>query len=233
MLISNSGIEPICDEAEILAKIPGLDGARALELGCGKAEKTRIVAQQAASVVALEVDRVQLAKNREIPDLPNVAFDYGGAEAIPAEDANFDVVLMFKSLHHVPVELMNQAFAEIYRVLKPGGYAYISEPVYAGEFNEILKLFHDEKHVREAAFEAVQHAVSSGHFELVRQEFFKTPMHFGDFADFENKVLKVTHTDHRLAPDLLREVREKFDQHMTPDGASFHMPIRVDLLRRV
>ena len=56
--------------------------------------------------------------------------------------------------------------AEIHRVLKPDGLAYISEPVFAGEFNEIIRLFHDELAVREAAFAAVGRAVATGRFEL-------------------------------------------------------------------
>jgi len=59
-----------------------------LELGCGRAEKTRVVAKKAASVLALDVDEVQLAKNITVTDLPNVRFAHGGAERIPASDAN-------------------------------------------------------------------------------------------------------------------------------------------------
>ena len=77
-----------------------------------------------------------------------------------------------------PAELMDSVFSEIRRVLKPGGVAYISEPVYAGDFNEVLKLFHDEKAVREAAFAAEQRAVSAGGLVLVTQKFFLQPMQF-------------------------------------------------------
>ncbi len=231
MQIASKETGPVIDEQNIFGKLP-MEGSKILELGCGKAEKTRLVAKQAQSVLALEVDLIQLGKNRETNDLPNVVFDRGGAEAIPAMDGNFDIVMMFKSLHHVPVELMDRAFEEISRVLKPEGYAYISEPVYAGDFNEILRLFHDEKKVREAAFEAVKRAVSKGLFVLVRQEFFSTPMHFDDFEDFEQKVLKVTHTNHSLSPEFLQELREEFGKHMTPEGADFLMPVRVDLLRK-
>lgn len=231
MLISSKENCPVLDEREIFEKLP-LRGSRILELGCGKAEKTRILAEFAEQLLALEVDEIQLEKNRQIGDLPNVVFDRGGAEAIPAEDSGFDIVMMFKSLHHVPVEFMDRAFQEIGRVLKPGGYAYISEPVYAGDFNEILRLFHDEKTVRDAAFEAVKRAVRSGIFTLVRQEFFNTPMHFENFQDYERKILKVTHTNHSLSPGLLEEVRRKFEGHMTEGGADFFMPIRVDLLKK-
>ena len=231
MQISSPETTRVNDEEVIFGKLP-LKGSKILELGCGRAEKTRLVSMQAESVLALEVDMIQLEINRKISDLPNVAFERGGAESIPAMDESFDIVMMFKSLHHVPIQYMDKAFEEIHRVLKRGGYAYISEPVYAGDFNEILRLFHDEKAVREAAFGAVQKAVSNGLFRLVRQEFFETPMRFEHFGDFEQKVIGVTHTKHSLSPELLEEVRSRFEPHMTGDGAEFQMPIRVDLLER-
>jgi ubiquinone/menaquinone biosynthesis C-methylase UbiE len=223
---------PVANEVDILGEHLPLAGASVLELGFGKAEKTRFVAQQAASVLALEVDETQLARNKTRTDLPNVRFEYGGAENIPAADASFDIVLMFKSLHHVPLELMDSVFSEVKRVLKPGGMAYISEPIYAGDFNEILKLFHDEKAVREAAFSAETRAISSGQLSLVKQYFFRQPMHFDSFEQFEDQVLKVTHTDHRLTPETYAEVRSRFSKHITPNGVDFHMPIRIDLLQK-
>lgn len=232
MRIANPQAGLIANEADILCELLPLDGAIVLELGCGKADKTRIVAQKAASVLALEVDEIQLAQNRAIADLPNVSFEHGGAEKIPAADSSCDIVLMFKSLHHVPLELMGSAFSEIHRVLKPCGIAYISEPVYAGSFNEILRLFHDERAVREAAFAAEQRAVLSRRLALAAQRFFLQPMHFDSFGQFEEQIIKVTHTDHKLSPELFAEVRSKFNKYMTPDGADFHMPIRVDLFRK-
>lgn len=232
MKIADPDAHLVANEGEILHDMLHLHGAAVLELGCGKAEKTRIVAETASSVLALEVDETQLAKNLAITDLPNVRFAHGGAEQIPAADSNFDIVLMFKSLHHVPGELMDSVFREIRRVLKPGGVAYISEPVYAGDFNEILKLFHDERAVREAAFAAEQRAVSSGRLALVSQKFFLQPMHFANFGQFEEKVIKVTHTEHRLSAETLEKVRSKFNGYMTRDGATFRMPIRVDLFSK-
>jgi len=232
MRISDPQTNLLANEGDILGELLHLQGATVLELGCGKAEKTRIVAQKAASVLALEVDEIQLAKNLTITGLPNVRFAHGGAENVPAADSNFDIVMMFKSLHHVPAELMDSAFSEIRRVLKPGGIAYISEPVYAGDFNEILKLFHDENAVREAAFAAEQRAVSSGRLALVSQKFFLQAMHFVNLGQFEEQVLKVTHTEHKLSAETLKKVRAKFNGHMTRDGATFHMPIRVDIFRK-
>ena len=232
MEISSFETGLICDEREIYEQLLSLQNADVLELGCGKADKTMAIAGKVARILALEVDEIQHAENicREKPD--NVRFGRGGAEVIPADDESFDIVLMFKSLHHVPIEQMDAALEEIRRVLKKGGVAYISEPVFAGDFNEILRLFHDEQRVREAAFASVKRAVDTGRFALSSQTFFLSPMCFADFTEFENKILKVTHTQHRLSDALHEEVRKKFMDHMTPDGAAFHMPVRVDLLQK-
>ena len=232
MRISNPETRRVANEHEILDELLQLKDAKVLELGCGKAEKTRLVAREAASVLALEVDATQLAKNLALTDLPNVTFAHGGAEKIPADDSKYDIVLMFKSLHHVPVALMDDAFAEIRRVLKPYGVAYISEPVYTGDFNEILKLFHDEKAVRDAAFAAEQRALEAGGFVLVAQKFFLQPVLFESFAQFEEQVIKVTHTEHKLSDETFEQVRSKFNRHLTAKGVDFHTTIRVDLLKK-
>lgn len=234
MKISDSLPSLTCPESAIYEALLPLDAAHVLELGCGKADHTRAIAQggKVAAITALEVDEIQHAKNLQVTDLPRVTFLLGGAESIPLPDSNFDIVLMFKSLHHVPVDKMDQALSEIRRVLKPGGLTYISEPVYAGEFNEILRLFHDEKAVREAAFAAVERTVASGLFELAAEKFFATPSHFDNFEQFEDRILKVTHTQHQLSAKLYRQVKEKFMSHVAAQGADFYMPIRVDLLRK-
>lgn len=215
----------------MLDRLP-FDGARVLELGCGRAEKTRLLAETGRpnEIIALEVDQIQHAKNLQASDLPTVRFAQGGAEAIPADDASVDIVLMFKSLHHVPIALMDQALGEIARVLRPGGLAWISEPVYGGDLNEVFRLFHDEKAVREAAFAAVSRAVSTGCLRLQEQLFFNTRSFFESFEQFDSRMIRVTHSNHQLSPELYAAVRERFNSFMTPEGATFINPQRVDLL---
>ena len=234
MKIAVERIDVNCPEAEIYDRLLVLDGKHILELGCGSADITRNIASAGAGrkITALEVDEIAHGKNLQITDLPNVTFGLAGAQDIPLEDEAVDVVFMFKSLHHVPLELMDPAMREIRRVLKPGGLAYIYEPVFAGAFNEILRLFHDESMVREAAFNTVRKAVDEGLFELVEETFFNSPMKFESFADFENKILKVTHTHHNLSEEVYDLVKQRFKNHLGDDGAHFLMPIRVDLLQR-
>lgn len=234
MQISQTRIERNCPEHEIFNALLPLDGKCILELGCGKAEYTRAIAAGGHNrrIKATEVDQRQHEKNLLIDDLPNVTFMLAGAESIPEPDESFDIVMMFKSLHHVPGDLLDRAMQEIHRVLKPGGLAYISEPVYMGALNDIMRLFHDEKLVREKAFAALQHAVESNKFKLVDEIFFNSPVYFENFAEYDRKVLKVTHTEHRLSDATYTRVRDLFQQHMQPDGAHFLAPMRVDLLQK-
>lgn len=226
----------ICQENEIYESELSLDGKKVLELGCGKAYLSRAIATTGndRQLVAMEVDKIQHEKNLQIDDLPNVRFELAGAENIPQADNCFDVVFMFKSLHHVPMELMDSALDEIHRVLKPGGLAYISEPVFDGDFNQLIRLFHDEEHVRKAAFNAIKKAVDKGNFESQQQIFFSTPRHYENFEDFENRIIKVTHTDHQLSDELMTTVESRFAKFAHPDGsADFDTPIRVDLIKKI
>lgn len=79
---------------------------------------------------------------------------------------------------------------------------------------------------------AVSRAVAGGLLQLERQLFFSTRSHFDDFEQFDQRMIQVTHTDHRLSDELYEQVRQRFAAHLTPAGATFHPPQRVDLLKK-
>jgi len=222
------------EDLDIVAELLDLRGARVLELGCGAAWTTHKLMQRfaPAQIVATEVDRIQHEKNLGVTDLPGVSFRYGGAEAIDDPDESYDAVLMFKSLHHVPMAVMDQALREIHRVLRPGGHALFLEPVYAGAFNDLLCLFNDEGEVRTAAVAALNRALAQGRFTLQAEVFYETPGTYADWETFEDHFLKVTHTALNIDRDRYEQIRTAFLTHMTADGAHFRKPHRVDLLRR-
>jgi ubiquinone/menaquinone biosynthesis C-methylase UbiE len=223
----------VVDELKLLQSLVPLRDLEIIELGCGAAELARrLVADcPGCSVVALEVDERQHAKNAAQP-APSISFARGAAQEIPLEAARFDLALMLKSLHHVPPPQMDQALREVWRVLKPGGLLYVSEPVFAGDLNEVIRLFHDEQEVRRAATLAIQRGIESGGWEAVSETFFDMPVVFRDFAEFEQRIVNVTFADHRLGASTRDQVRQRFEPHMGNTGAHFLRPMRVNLLRK-
>ncbi|WP_341893522.1 methyltransferase domain-containing protein [Variovorax sp. YR752] len=223
----------IDDELEVLSSLVPLDAQRIIELGCGAAHLARslLARYPACTVTALEVDERQHAKNLAAPQ-ERLTFLAAGAQAIPAADASFDLALMLKSLHHVPQPLMARALGEAARVLRPGGHLYVSEPVYAGPFNELIRLFNDEGTVRAAAQSAVDEVLLDGAWEQLAQRRFDMPVQFRDFADFEQRMMRPTFADHAIDDQKLATVRRAFEPHCTNGGAHFLRPMHVRLLRR-
>jgi ubiquinone/menaquinone biosynthesis C-methylase UbiE len=111
-------------------------GARALEVGCGRGVGTELVLDVfgAARVDAfdLDPDMVARAQARLASRGSRVRIWVGDAEHIDAPDGTYDAVFDFAIVHHVPD--WRAALSEIARVLKPGGRFY-------GE--EVLRAFID------------------------------------------------------------------------------------------
>lgn len=221
------------DELSVLNRLVPLAAQDIIELGCGAARLARelLVRYPATRVTGLEVDAIQHARNLAAP-AERLRFIAAGAQAIPLPDAQFDLALMLKSLHHVPQSIMDQALAEVHRVLRPGGHLYVSEPVFAGALNEITRLFNDEQAVRAAAQAALDRALATGAWAQVAERRFDMPAHFADFAAFERRMLDVTFAERHLAGELRERVRARFEPHMGPGGAHFQRPMHVRLLRK-
>ena len=224
----------IDDELELLGGWVPLAGQHIVEAGCGAAALARRLLERCPGcrVTGLDVDLRQLGRNLASPQ-PGLRFVAAGAQAMPFAGASFDLALMLKSLHHVPRPLMGQALDELARVLRPGGHLYVSEPVYAGPFNEVMRLFNDEGVVRAAAQAALDEALRTSAWAQVAERHFEMPVRFRDFADFEQRMMRPTFADHRIDDDKLTAARAVFEPHVGPDGAWFSRPMHVRLLRRL
>jgi ubiquinone/menaquinone biosynthesis C-methylase UbiE len=110
--------------------------ATALEVGCGTGYFTLnlvqlgVIARATATDISpgmlsqLQANAVRLGLSVE-----TVA---GDAERLPFADASFDLVLGHAVLHHLPD--LDQAFAEFFRVLRPGGtLVFMGEPSRYGD----------------------------------------------------------------------------------------------------
>jgi SAM-dependent methyltransferase len=107
-------------------------GERVLDVGCGTGVVTRDVARRVGPtghVVGLDPSPVMIAAAVELAEQEGVAdqieLSVGGLQALPYDDAAFDVVLAITVLSHAAggknAVTGEQAVAELVRVVRPGG----------------------------------------------------------------------------------------------------------------
>jgi arsenite methyltransferase len=106
-------------------------GERVLDLGCGAGTDSLVAAQMVGAdghVTGIDMTAPMLAKARAAATetgVSNVEFVEGEAERLPFADASFDVVISNGVIDLVPDK--DAVFAELYRVLTPGGRMQIAD----------------------------------------------------------------------------------------------------------
>lgn len=106
------------------AAIPS--GAAVLDVGCGTGTlalmaKEEVGEQGKVFGIDAAPEMIEVARQKSLQQNGDVNFQQAVIEALPFEDATFDVVLSSLMFHHLPTDLKKKGLAEIYRVLKPNG----------------------------------------------------------------------------------------------------------------
>jgi ubiquinone/menaquinone biosynthesis C-methylase UbiE len=114
-------------------------GDEVLEVGPGFGATTRALARRLRRLDVLELDERYCERLRvQLGNRVNVT--RGDATAMPYPEGRFSAVLCFTMLHHIPSrELQDKAFAEVARVLAPGGVFLGTDSIGSGV---VFKLIH-------------------------------------------------------------------------------------------
>jgi ubiquinone/menaquinone biosynthesis C-methylase UbiE len=217
-------------DMEVVAHLANVSGLNLVDIGCGGGDGSRGLAQMGATVLGLEPDPVQAEKNRAAAPTDNVTLIEAGAQDLPVEDNSADGVMFFRSLHHVPGELMDKALKEAARVLKPGGFLYVLEPAMYGNHYEMMRPFHDETQVRTQAQQALERTADGLFSDCGKYVYMLRPRH----ESFEGMVNAFTAMSFN---GITREmvdvpgVRADFEAARTDDGFVFEQPMLVNVYR--
>ena len=219
---------------EVLRELVPLAGRRVADIGCGDGALVRLMTRHGAHAVGVDNNPVQLAKAAGTPPAGDESYVMAAGERLPFPDATFDAIVIFNALHHIPVADQEAALVEAARVLKPGGLAYVAEPLAEGANFELTRLVDDETEVRAAAYGALRAAVARGVFRENRELVYVYTVLAADFEAFAERMARV---DPERIPALARhesELRERFRRLGRPDakGMIFDQPMRVNLLAR-
>jgi SAM-dependent methyltransferase len=97
--------------------------ALAVDVACGTGRHAAFLATLGYEVIG--TDSTQAMLDVAIPKVPNATFHLAEMEHLPLEDGIADVVTCALAISHLPDP--TPAYAEIARILKPGGVAVISD----------------------------------------------------------------------------------------------------------
>lgn len=110
----------------MMGMLPDVAGLNGLDIGCGEGHNTRLVAERGAKMTGIDISEVFIrhAMDEETRNPRGIKFITGDACELPFEGETFDFAVSFMCLMDTPS--IDRAFAEAYRVLKPGGFLQFS-----------------------------------------------------------------------------------------------------------
>jgi ubiquinone/menaquinone biosynthesis C-methylase UbiE len=93
--------------------------AKILDLCCGSGQVTGVLLEYSDDVTGLDVSPLSLSRCRR--NVPQAKYVEALAEDLPFADGAFDLVHTSAAMHEMTRSQLQQIFAQVYRVLKPGG----------------------------------------------------------------------------------------------------------------
>jgi len=121
-----------------------------LDIGTGKGMAAIEIAKRGVPVMSVDVSEIELqmaflnARAAEVDS--NIRFHIGDANQLPFENDQFNLVTMINVLHHL--DEMDGIFAEVSRVLGPGGRFLVADFTHDG-FTILERIHRDEGRVHD------------------------------------------------------------------------------------
>jgi SAM-dependent methyltransferase len=154
-----------------------LEGRRVLEAMCGSGHSTGFLLERGALVTGLDVSAQAMELFRAKWPQCEAVVESILAPTLPPE--SFDVVVVVGGLHHVHPHV-DEAIAQISRLLKPGGHFCFSEP-HSGSIVNVLRR---AWYVRDSMFESNEAAIDVSALRRAAEAAFevKREWYFGNVA---------------------------------------------------
>jgi cyclopropane fatty-acyl-phospholipid synthase-like methyltransferase len=159
-------------EHDVKLLMEGLDdGAKVLDIGCGAGVPIAKTLAQRFQVTGVDISGEMILLSQK--NVPDGTFIHADVMEVDLPHSEFDAVVSFYTIFHVPKEQHRALFERIYSWLKAGGYLLVTvanedEDPYTGEFHGVTMYWSNygiEEYLEilgETGFEIIQ-VTSVGH----------------------------------------------------------------------
>ena len=155
--------------------------------------------------------------------LANVRTAHAKAEALPFEDASFDLVTCRIAPHHF--DSIPDFLGEVQRVLKPGGLLALVDnvvpPGSAGDYVNAFERFRDPSHLRAWTMEEWREALAKAGLKLTHEEQIYKTMEFKSWAARHDATMQA------LLRAMLAQVTPEVKAVLEPAGSGGNLTFRL------
>lgn len=160
--VSPSAVHRYCFEFT-KGYIDKIKNCKILDIGCwvGNYQQTFVNAGKKIDMTGIDINEDVINQNKK--NFPDMKFSVAPISKLPYKNNSFNIVTLWEVIEHIPKNTEEEAFAEIYRVMKRGGYLFVATPNYNIRSNllDLVQLvFKGHRHYKER--ELIELIESSG-----------------------------------------------------------------------
>lgn len=148
-------------------------GADVLDAAMGCGYSSLLLNCRSYTGVDIDANMVAFAREQYLPMTKTGRYLQGSVLELPVPDASIDTYISFETIEHIQPGEVARYFAEVKRVLRPGGRFVCSTPVYRGDRFGLLTKYHPFE-FRYLQFEST--LVASGF--VLTEVLYQHPPHF-------------------------------------------------------
>jgi len=113
-----------------------------LDVGCGSGQNAKSLKNAGFEISGIDISENAIKEAKK--NYPEIEFSIAGLEKLPSSNEVFDAIYCTEVIEHIYDT--ETAVKKLGRVLKKGGYLFLSTPYHGFLKNLILTLFYFEKH---------------------------------------------------------------------------------------
>jgi len=117
-------------------------GADVLDAAMGCGYSSLLLNCKSYTGVDIDANMVAFANEQYLPMTRTGRYLQGSVLALPVPDHSIDTYISFETIEHIQPHEVPQYFAEVKRVLRPGGRFLCSSPIYRGNQFGLLTRYH-------------------------------------------------------------------------------------------